>query len=513
MDERLERAPLGVLEFSTEAAVTGANSRAHALLDLDDDPGGAPIRSVLPRSVDDTLLDACGGDSVTEAAFEEYYPDVERWLSVSVVPTDAGGVVYVRDVTESRRQAATLERLRDEQARTAVIDDVLADVLAELVETSSRDEIGDAITNGLGAIDRYEFAWVGERELGGDDLEVRASAGEPGETFAAVRAALAESATTPEERAVETGELQILQPLAESRKLPEDVRVAAFADGIQSVLAVPLAAGSNVHGVVGVYGTSKDGFSEREQASFATLGAIAGFAVTAARNRKLLRSDRVTEVTFDVGQTSALAALSAELETTVELNGVVPRGNDSVVCYLAIEDSVEDAEDLPAVIEGVDAVRPVSMVEAGGTLAVTIRDDSGPLVAASSIGATVRRAKFEDGTGQGTVEFPPESDVRRMAAVVTRDSDAEVVAKRERDRAATTAPELRADLQARLTDRQRDVLRAAYHADYFQSPRGSTAEEVASSLGIAGSTLLHHLRASQRELLDAFFREQGGSGE
>jgi predicted DNA binding protein len=52
------------------------------------------------------------------------------------------------------------------------------------------------------------------------------------------------------------------------------------------------------------------------------------------------------------------------------------------------------------------------------------------------------------------------------------------------------------------------VLRTAYLADYFESPRGSTAEEVASSLGITGSTLLHHLRAGQRKLLDAFYDEE-----
>jgi predicted DNA binding protein len=510
MDERLEHAPVGVLEITPERAVKAANSRACSVLGVDD-PAGEPIRSVVPRSVDDTLLEACGGDSVTESDFEEYYPDLERWLSVSVVPTGAGGVVYLRDVTETRRNEATLERLREQQARTAVIDDVLADVLAELVETSSREEIADVITDGLEAIDRYEFAWVGERTLVGEGLDVRGSAGDTGDTFAAVRAALDESATTPEERAVETGDIQVVQPLAESRRLPDEVRVAAFSDGIQSVLAVPLTTGSSVHGVLGVYGTSEAGFSEREQSSFATLGAVAGFAVTAARNRQLLRSDRVTEVTFDVGGSSAVAALSVAFGTSVELNGLAPGDEDSVVCYLVLEGAVEDVTELARDVGGVVDVRSTSAGDASGTLAVTIRDEADPLVAAASLGATVRRASFEDGNGRVTVEFPPGSDVRRMATLVTRASGADVIAKRECERTSTAAPEFRADVQDRLTDRQRDVLKAAYHANYFESPRGSTAEEVASSLGIADSTLLYHLRASQRQLLDAFFGESGGS--
>jgi predicted DNA binding protein len=48
------------------------------------------------------------------------------------------------------------------------------------------------------------------------------------------------------------------------------------------------------------------------------------------------------------------------------------------------------------------------------------------------------------------------------------------------------------------------VLRTAYLADYFEAPRGSTAEQVAASLDITGSTLLHHLRAGERKLLDVY---------
>jgi hypothetical protein len=91
---------------------------------------------------------------------------------------------------------------------------------------------------------------------------------------------------------------------------------------------------------------------------------------------------------------------------------------------------------------------------------------------------------------------------------VTREYDAEFVAKEERERSVTTAREFRDELDDRLTDRQETVLRTAYLADYFDSPRGSTAEEVAASLDITGSTLLYHLRAGQRKLLDVYLEER-----
>ncbi|WP_197428048.1 helix-turn-helix domain-containing protein [Halogeometricum sp. CBA1124] len=82
----------------------------------------------------------------------------------------------------------------------------------------------------------------------------------------------------------------------------------------------------------------------------------------------------------------------------------------------------------------------------------------------------------------------------------------ELLAKRERHRSVETAQEFRSSLHERLTGRQRTALRVAYHGGYFQSPRDSTAEELADGLGISSSTLHYHLRAAQWKLVDAFLR-------
>jgi hypothetical protein len=513
MNDRLRRAPVGVLAVSDDGTVAAANDAARELLDLGTASLGEALGEVGPRSVDDSLLAAFDG-AVAEAEFEEYYPALDRWLAVSVVPADGDATVYLRDVTARRRTDRALERLRAERERTGLIDEVRSRVLTDLVEASSRTEIAETICRGLGETDRYEFAWVGERPAGSDDLVVRAVAGETGETFPAVREALDGPATTPEERAVETGRLCTVQPLAAESAVPEPVRVAGFADGVQSVLAIPLVYGATVYGVAGVYAGGTDAFSDRERTGFEVLGEIAGFAVTAARNRSLLLSDAVTEATFEVGAGSALAALGDALDARLALRGLVPQGDDAMLCFVAVEGgSVEGAAAVAADVEGVGGVRTVSRSETGGVLEVEVRGST-PLLAISSRGGTVRSATFESGTGRFVVDLPRDGDARRIADAVVADHDAELVAKRERDRPVTTAREFRDELDDRLTDRQETVLRTAYLADYFESPRGSTAEEVADSLDIAGSTLLYHLRASQRKLLDAFFdRPTGRDGE
>lgn len=52
-----------------------------------------------------------------------------------------------------------------------------------------------------------------------------------------------------------------------------------------------------------------------------------------------------------------------------------------------------------------------------------------------------------------------------------------------------------------LTDRQHEVLEAAFRAGYYDWPRESTAEELATSLGLTGATLHGHLRKAERTVL------------
>lgn len=508
MDDRLQNAPVGVLDVFPDGTVSDINEVAQSLIGSTGDAVGTPLAQVFPRSVEDSLLVAIEGNSTTETSFEEYYPDLERWLDVSIVATDEGVTVYLQDVTDRRRYERSIEQLRIERKRTAVIEKVFSEILAELVGATSREEIAETISRSFGSTDIYEFVWIGERKIGSDDLVIHAIGGEASETFAAVRDALdTATATTLEERAVESGRLQSAQPLADNTHVPESVRTAGFADGIQSALAIPLVYGSNVHGVVGVYAAGTEAFSDREQTSFETLGEVAGFAVTAARNRNLLLSDTVAELTFEVGESSVLSRLSQSVESTLMLEGLVPHGDDGLLCFVSIEDAdAETIEDAAADIDGVDAVRAIRETDSGVAVELTIQGST-PLLAIASLGGSVRRANFDNGTGQIVVELPPDGDVRRIADTVSREYDMEFVAKEERERSVTTARESRDALNNRLTERQQTVLRTAYLADYFESPRGSTAEEVAASLDITGSTLLHHLRAGQRKLLDAYLDE------
>jgi predicted DNA binding protein len=56
-----------------------------------------------------------------------------------------------------------------------------------------------------------------------------------------------------------------------------------------------------------------------------------------------------------------------------------------------------------------------------------------------------------------------------------------------------------------LTDRQRQVLKAAYYAGYFDEDRKRTGGEIADALGIAQPTFSKHLRTAQRNVFETIW--------
>lgn len=506
MEHRLENAPIGIITVREET-VQECNAPAADVL-VTDAPAGDPIVDVFPRSVEDSISQAFDGASVSDVSFEEYYPTVDQWLSVSVVPEDDAAAVYVSDVTEQKDRERTIERLRAESERATVVDRLIADVLRGLIDATSREAIMERIRERLGTSEQYRFAWTGERVADGDELLVGGVAGEPGETFPAIREAIEQGAAIPERGAVERQRPELIRSVSEDETVPESIRVAGFADGVQSVLALPLVYGSSVYGVVGVYAETETAFSDHVRSSFETLGELAGFAINATQNRKLLFADTITEVTFELASNSPLVRVSDTCSAALTLDGTVAPDEDGLTCFLTVSGA-----DPKSVVETVDSepmTRDGRIVrredEAHGRVEVTLADTV-PLVSAVNHGATVRTATFNDGDGQLVVELSPDANVRRLAGVIGDEDAAPVLARQDQTRSPTTKREFQNELDERLTERQATALRTAYLADYFRSPRGSTAEEVATSLGITGSTLLHHLRASQRKLLKAFYDE------
>jgi predicted DNA binding protein len=531
MDDTLRQAPVGVIETSADGRVEALNETAATTLETTREAmRGTDIRESFPQSAAGALPATFDDGAPTARSFEEYYPRIDRWIAVDVTVGEGGRVlVYVRDRTQPQETGRQVDRLEQRLDRVQGIGSLVSAVVQQVIGASSRVDVGRTVCEHLGGTDRYRFAWVGERNFPADRLRVLASAGGASDLPGRIEDALADGAspgaatddgetavdgetTLPGQAAVASGTTRHVQALAENETVPRPVRRAAFGEGLQSCLAVPLAHQGTVYGVVSVYAGREEGFDEHERAALETLGNVAGFAIRAIRQEDLLVADTVTEVRLEVDdETLPFVRVAREISCRLSLEGAVPRDETAVVCYIGTEGTTEDVKETLAASEGVSDVRWIRSGD-DPLLQATVEGET-PIATLVAWGATVETATYTADSARLVAEAPPDADVRRLVEAVDQTvADTTLLSKAERTRDAESVEAFRDDLDERLTDRQRTVLRTAHLSEYFTSPRESTSAEVAETLDIAGSTLLYHLRRAQRKLVDAYFEpEQGRS--
>jgi DNA-binding CsgD family transcriptional regulator len=173
---------------------------------------------------------------------------------------------------------------------------------------------------------------------------------------------------------------------------------------------------------------------------------------------------------------------------------------------------------LVTVLEGdSEAVRSKAAASAGvlaaetfgtagnGQLSLTVKKPFLASVVAKHGGRLVGSVSEPSGTPVRVAA--PEQAAKRplIASLLSRYPEIELLAQRQTTEPdaieTTTAVEL-------LTDRQHEILTAAYHGGYYETPRRVTGEALAESFGISSPTVYNHLQAAHRTLLGAIFELQ-----
>jgi DNA-directed RNA polymerase specialized sigma subunit len=141
------------------------------------------------------------------------------------------------------------------------------------------------------------------------------------------------------------------------------------------------------------------------------------------------------------------------------------------------------------------------------TCVLTLERES-PVQQMAKQGAALRQVEMRPDSNHlaVTVQLPHETGVREYTDAVTDALDGvELVAKRHPSVDWQSSSTVATRVDDQLTDRQRETLRMAFHAGYFDWPRSADAETVAAEIGIAQSTLSQHLRTAERKLLEELF--------
>lgn len=399
-----------------------------------------------------------------------------------------------RDVTERRERIDALQRQRDELETLSTVTDATQDVARALMGAASREEIERTVCERLVAADRYHGAWVGTR--GPDGRVAVSTAVGASQQFAdrvdAFQAS--ESWTRPAAEALEENRAVVVHDIPNSH-LPAEVRQAGDDLGVLAGGAFPIGYRDSVHGVLTVYASDPDAFSERETDAFRRLGEVIGLAIHAVRTQQLLLSESELELEFRVtGDSAFFTTFTEQHDCRCRLEWARPSA-DGTITELFTFEGVD-----PAVVEAaaakVDYVEACRHVDGDATESVfEFRLSRSVVNQLMSAGARTERLTVDDGVATIVIRAAEEGNVRSIVDRFVSEFDADLVAKRSvdggRGKAAVDG----------LTDRQREVLAAAFDAGYFEWPRDATAEELAETFDISAATVHYHLRGGLRRLV------------
>ncbi|WP_224450593.1 bacterio-opsin activator domain-containing protein [Haloprofundus salilacus] len=218
----------------------------------------------------------------------------------------------------------------------------------------------------------------------------------------------------------------------------------------------------------------------------------------------------VIEVEFSMtDSTYPFVAATQDGTCTVELAKMVPRTGGQYAEFFNMSGTrPEQILDLTASYDTLE-VSLLREYEDGGLFEFVASGDC-PAYTLAELGALPREVIAVDGEGRIVAEI---SHSHESSAIIERfldeNPDAKLVSKRERDSFSPifTRSAFQQVLHSKLTDRQREVLQAAYNAGYYDWPREATGKDVAEDLGITSATFSEHIHTAERKLLTVLFSE------
>ena len=484
-DAAIRQLDTGVIIVDSDRRVVYFNGAAGELFDCE--PSAALGREVgtlvaddaIDFDTDDALAELERGDAVYEVRTSEIADRSDRLIGYTLI---------IHDVTARKERERELARQRDELAELNELNAVIRGVNQALVSARSREEIEQTVCNQVADSDLYRTVCIGDVATW---------------TGTADRWTIANSADAGAVPPAVEGDGSLISDTKTADRT--DPTMAIASDGGDWTV-VPITYGRTVYGALGLH-TDREAVGEREGEILAELGDLIGHAINGVETRQLLAGDSAVRVELAVrDEADPLVAVASEFDCEVQLEGIVPSGDEGPVAYIQLSDADPEAVREALAARGVETrVVRASADDDGGLLEWQVTGET-PLGAIFDHGANINEALATERRARYEFDIAESGSVRRLVDHLReRFGEVQLLSKQERPRADQTGDELPEAPLENLTDRQREVLEAAYQAGYFNWPRDSNAEEIAESLDIASATLHDHLRKAEGSLLADLF--------
>ncbi|WP_435177139.1 bacterio-opsin activator domain-containing protein [Halorussus sp. AFM4] len=466
-----------------------------------------PLRSLIAVPIGPYGVVASG--ATTPDAFDR---DDVRVLSLLAADVETA-LDRVEREADLRDRAAELEDHVATLERLNRVNDVIRDLTTALVRAESREELEQAVCTELVNVDPYRFAWIGTPAATGGELRPRASAGVERGYLDAVATAGADgpAGSGPPGRAAATRELQVHNDLATNPPF-EPWRKEALQRGYRACISVPLVYRDLLYGVLTLYAGEANAFDDLEVDVLDELGQMVAYATNAVERSAALASDSTVELRFEIADPDLVVAeFARETESSVRLESLVERDDGSLRAFFVVDGaSVSEVAEFAARSAAVSDPTHVSETDEGHLFEATVGTETF-LARLLDYGAYPTELTATPTGASLTVELPQGGDTQPFLRMMLDTHDGvELVARRELDRPIQSDAEFRAHYADRLTDREEEVLRTAFYAGFFESPRRSSGSEVAELLDVSQPTVNRHLRSGERKLLEMVFENRDG---
>ncbi|WP_312909102.1 bacterio-opsin activator domain-containing protein [Natronosalvus caseinilyticus] len=427
----------------------------------------------------------------TTVELRNYRDDgTEFWNEVTIAPVrDEAGTVthyvgFQNDVTARKAAEFALEE-RTEELEYILdrVEGLIQDMTSVVAGSTSRSDLETAVCSRIAEEAAYEGVWIGERNPATDTLEVRASVGvDPGDVPI--------EADHPATTTLDTGSVAV--------DTIEGWTHASF----------PLDYNGVEYGTLTVCSAAERDVDDRETIILSALTRAVASGINARETSRMLATDAVVVVELEIRDRAlAPVAISAETDGRLEYRRSVHRTGDDTASLFTVTNA--DAEELAAAADGLEGIDLAVLVERTDRTLIELDAEDDLVEWLSERGILVQSIEAEDGRARVSLGIPHSTNVRGVVeAVQARYDGADVLSFRQRERGGETSEEFAAGLEDALTDRQFASLQRAYLGGYFEWPRPTTGEELASSMGVSRPTFHEHLRNAEAKLCRAFFGDE-----
>lgn len=434
------------------------------------------------------------------------FDEVTRELTDLLAATAEAALDRVSRESRLREQDRTLQTQNEQLTALNRINEIIREIDQALVEAETRTEIDHTVCELLTGDDRLRFAWVGTVDSTTDTVEPRAWAGTERGYLDSQTFDIEAEAVEPAGRTAATGDVTLVTNVAAGLR-DEPWRKDALTRDYLSVLSIPLVYNDLLHGVLTVYGPTRDAFDDTAKAVLSELGETIASALSAIERKNALLTTSMTRLKFVVDDPSfVLSRLAADANCTLSYQGGVQQSSEGSYVFVTVDDSpLEAVAETASELISVDDVQQISADAEGGVLRLRFTQPFLALELADH-GAIFRQATADPDRTILVVDIPDSIDVRTITQLVSETfSTVELQSKQTLDQS------IERDLYTRfldkLTERQLEVIQTAYYSGYFESPRENTGKEVAETLGISPPAFYSHARIVQRKLFSTLFED------